>query len=183
MKAWIKRNRAAVADSWEQLLVALLVIGLMVTCLYPKKCRGQAPHETHLTVDSGMMAQLGRIADTATIEHIRCLLGVDRGDTILVDVAWEPKVTYANYTMVTFEHCPLATVGTWHNHIAMRFPILNGDTARYVRVPPHQMCYLSRPDSTAALAMKHERLSIVQVVDSVACAWIREGKTLQRVRQ
>jgi hypothetical protein len=153
---------------FERFCASLLLVGAAIA----SRCAGQGV----LVIDSVMIAELGRVADTAHVEHFRCLLGLDRGDTLIVDLAWEPVILYADYDNVHPGRCPVATVGTWHVHLGWHQPIWAHDSTHRIPIDLRTACFLSAPD-TAALLLG-PRLSIVQVNDSVICAWVKTGNVI-----
>ncbi len=113
-------------------------------------------------VDSAMMAELGRVADTATVEHARCLLGTRSGDTVVVVEAWTPAYRDQTPTRVRYKACPLSTVAFWHVHLPMHSP-------------PWSACALSETDRRHNRAHLGKRLEFVQVTGDVWCAWAWDG--------
>lgn len=104
-----------------------------------------------------ILDSLSSIADTAKIEHLRCLLGA-RNDSILVIVAaYEPEIGQADADSVRYGHCPaLITVGTWHNHP----PPYRG--------PKEGYCQLSKQDAEAS-----ELMQLISVDRHLSCLFLR----------
>lgn len=117
-----------------------------------------------------MLAELGQIADTATIEHVRCLLGAVRGDTMYVIAAWEPPIIHATALIASFGPCPpLLTLGGWHNHIPRDVTVMGED--RGAR-PPAEYCELSQVDRRAALRPDAPLFQVIHVNRDITCAWV-----------
>lgn len=94
-------------------------------------------------------------------EAVRCLIGLARGDSILVDLAWEPPIQRSTPNSVAFRPCPIATVALWHNHPGTR------DSE------PEYSCYLSQIDIREAIQPRAPLVQMVQVTDTVFCWWTR----------
>lgn len=109
-----------------------------------------APHITE---------ELDALADTLRIETVRCLIGVVRGQTADVDLAWEPPIELSTASQVQYQSCPSATLALWHNH-----PPIPGEAPEYG-------CYLSATDIREALDPRSPPIQIVQVTANVACWW------------
>lgn len=137
----------------------LKIVALLALFLGFGSSKAAAQHMVLL--DSTMMMRLGQVAETATTEHARCLLGIYKGDTVAADVAWPPKILYTDSLNVFYAKCPLASVGTWHNHI------------QRAKHPAQDWCYLSPADSIG-LKLGRERLIIVSVNEAIMCAWVRD---------
>lgn len=166
----------------ERFAAALLCIGL---AFYSKAC-GQAPPEAAHTVliSEPLVAMLDTLADTATIEHYRCLLGAQRHDTLGIVRAFEPLILHADYNTVTAAGCPRFTVGTWHNHLPYNIPMTDPHN-RQTRVDPASVCELSPADRLSATA-EPWTFSMISVAAGVHCAWQRnveaDGTTVRFVR-
>src|SRR2546429_8311533 len=96
----------------ERLAFGALVLG---AALYGK-ARGERappPAAAHtIFLAEGLVEHLDSIADTATLEHFRCLLGQQVGDSLAIGRAVEPLIVFADYNGVKAGPCPAFTVGT-----------------------------------------------------------------------
>jgi hypothetical protein len=156
-----------------------LVAWLMWFGACTSQVRPQAPHQV-VTFDS-LIAQLDSIADTASIEHYRCLLGWRRADSLLVAAMWAPPIVYADYNAVTpAVQCPDGSVGIWHNHLPYTVP-MNDPHNRSTKVEPWSVCELSPIDRRSAM-LDGPVLQIISVANGVHCAWLRASdSTLTRL--
>lgn len=112
-----------------------------------------------------MLNELGAIADTATVEHFRCLLGAWQGDTLFIVAAHEPEVRFANAFGVGTGPCPpLITWGEYHNHLPLNLTI-NGEIRP--ALPPEAMCDLSPLDRRSEIPFQ-----VIYVNKDVSCAWV-----------
>lgn len=147
-------------------------------------CAGaQVPPVAHTTlISDSLVASLDAIADTATIEHFRCLGGVARRDSLFIVAAWEPVIVFADYNGVKAGACPPHTVGTWHTHLPYNIP-MNDPHNRATPVEPWSVCDLSPVDKASA-ATEAWTFSMISVANGVHCAWQRvtEGDSLRFVR-
>ena len=114
-----------------------------------------------LVVMEEILDELAHLAETSRRETVRCLIGVVRGDTALIDLAWTPPIHGSSSSSVQFEHCPLATIAEWHNH-----PWTDEPT-------PESACYLSEADIAGALRPGGPLVQFVQVTRAVSCWWLR----------
>ena len=114
-----------------------------------------------LVITESVFDNLRAIADTARAETVRCLVGVVRGDSAYIDLAWQPPISYADEGYVVFTGCPAATIAQWHNHIRDR------------RFASEYACYLSSVDVDAAQDDRSPPVQMVQVDDRVMCWWTR----------
>jgi len=124
-----------------------------------------------------MLEALGAIADTAHIEHYRCLLGVQRADTLYVMAAWEPKIKVATALFIApAEPCPpLITVGEWHNHRPRTITAMGEDLGQ--TWPLAVYCELSREDRRSEQHPLAPPLQLISVTRNVSCAWaLHEGR-------
>ena len=111
-------------------------------------------------IENSLLDSLDALADGATLEHVRCLMGVERNDTLWIDHMYEPKITIAAPDSVVTAPCSKGTIALWHNH-----------TIRPESVtPPEERCFLSPTDITTALR-GHAFIWIVQVTRDVVCWW------------
>jgi len=105
--------------------------------------------------------ELAFLADTSRTETVRCLMGTDLGDSLFIDVAFEPAIIHSTAQRVRFKRCPGATLAIWHNHVA-------GPDSK-----PEQVCGLSQADIREALRPGSPKLMIVQVDAENICWWSR----------
>lgn len=113
----------------------------------------------HLGVSPEIVAELNRLADTSRNETIRCLTGVVRGDTAVVEAVLTPVIHGSDNAGVHYGGCPSGTVAEWHNHPWTAEP------------KPENACYLSRADIASALRAGAAPVQIVQVTAQVTCWW------------
>ena len=127
------------------------------------------------SIDNSFIQHLNGIADTATIEYVRCLLGGMRNDTTVITAVFAPAVRRASRFSAVTAACPaLVTVGTWHNHLAIELVVKNGDTTT-VALPPRMACYLSEMDVRNILEVDIPRgvtITVVQVDRNTVCWWL-----------
>ncbi len=105
--------------------------------------------------------ELGLLADTSGVETVRCLIGLTHGDSIFIDLAWQPPVLQSAPNSVAYRPCPVATIVLWHNHPGTR------------DAEPEYSCYLSQVDIREAVRSWAPRFQMVQVTGAVACWWTR----------
>jgi hypothetical protein len=151
---------------------------LSLACLAAPAACG-APHAVFL--DDSMMAQLGRLADTATIEHGRCLIGKVEGDTAFIDLAVAPASELGTPIGVTFGPCSIATLALWHNHLPFEFSFTGEKVGP---VPPAFACALSPQDRFSASRPEAPAYTLIHVTHAVYCMWVKveDGKNLRLVR-
>jgi hypothetical protein len=106
--------------------------------------------------------ELALLADTSQTETVRCLLGLDLGDTLIIHIATIPQIHESSPTRVRFQRCPATALAVWHNHVA-------GPNAR-----PKAACALSRADIVEALQPGSPKLMVVQVNAETVCWWSKE---------
>lgn len=114
----------------------------------------------HLVAPTAIWDQLDKLADTATVEHARCLLGAIRKDTAYVDRMTEVTVALATDTSIVRYPCPAGAMLSWHNHINKR------------GAPDSYMCFLSSHDFITAIA-ERAWFVMVQVNGKYSCWWSR----------
>jgi hypothetical protein len=126
---------------------------------------GDAAHQPgrHLrfVLADHVVEELGALVDELRRETVRCLIGVVRGDSAVVDLAWRPPIDASTPTHVQYWSCPAATLALWHNHVWT------------VEPAPEYACYLSATDIDEALRPHGPPIQIVQVTSEVACWWTR----------
>src|ERR1700694_2499803 len=117
--------------------------------------------------DRAMLEEFGAIADTAHVEHFRCLLGGWRGDTLDVLMAYEPTIVAARATILSPGPCPpLLTIGTWHNHIPRTTTQMGENLGQTKALAEY--CKLSLEDRTADAALLRK---LISVTHDASCAW------------
>lgn len=138
------------------------------------------PGRHHVIVSPEVMATLGLLADTATIEHTRCLVGksiaTNGADTLYaVDLIFAPRVAKQDALKVAgVACCPVATVSSWHNHILLvvkglgRGPWFTTDTTG------RAACFAAAQDVFAGSGPSAAPLMTVQVNSRTFCWWTRD---------
>jgi hypothetical protein len=125
-----------------------------------------------------VLAELGQIADTAHIEHYRCLLGGWRNDTLYVVAAVEPQIIAATALFISTGPCPpLLTVAEWHSHVPRRFTLMGED--RGSDIPPEAYCELSPTDRR--VHPWSPLLQLLSVTETVSCAWVLDRGQYTRI--
>ena len=160
---------------WRAVLFALVFIGVgAILAQEPEEPHKFAPLVAphHMVFDMDMTDELGEIADSATIEHVRCLIGIIEGDTGYVDWAVEPKSVEASAVAARFTGCPLATLVEWHNHLPYEFD-MEGQSR--TPVPPLSVCRLSPIDARQLLEARAP-YSLISVNREVSCLFVRAQK-------
>lgn len=143
-------------------LVGLLSSGLQTSPPPAPQAADTAVDTLHILVDSVLIDSLDQIADTATVEHFRCLVGgYLPPDTVVVTKLVAPKENNASLFHVTAELCPPHTVGAWHIHLPVAVRILNDSTSEVVPIPTAAACYFSYGDVQEA--GHHPELSFYMV--------------------
>ena len=120
---------------------------------------GVVGRTVRVVITPGVYDTLARLAEDLQVETVRCLIGVERGDSLIIDLAWEPEIEDYSRHHVRYRRCPLATMALWHNHIAQP------------DMEPWDMCYLSQTDIGEALQFDAPPLQVVQVGAEVMCWW------------
>ena len=118
-----------------------------------------------LTIAPHVFDELDRLADTLRVETVRCLIGTVSGMEAMIDLAYEPPVTFSGANQVSYQSCPRATIIVWHNH-----PKFEGVDAEYA-------CYLSPTDIREGSDPRAPALQMVQVNRDVACWWLKRQVT------
>jgi hypothetical protein len=126
----------------------------------------------------GVEALLDSIADSATVEHARCLYGTTRPDgSFSLSWAVEPHVdSLIGRDQLAVEPCPRIALAFWHNHRPGWIPgnVIGG--AVYLpeaRSMPERACYLSQQDILSAIRAIAPPLQIVQVKRGIRCWWTK----------
>lgn len=114
-----------------------------------------------IVITADVFDELGVLADTLLVETVRCLIGLAQGDSILVDLAWQPPIEQSTPNSVAYRPCPVATIALWHNHLEVR------DSE------PEYSCYLSEVDIREAIRSGAPPMQMVQVTGGVSCWWTR----------
>jgi len=110
-----------------------------------------------------LLLLLEAIADTASVEHYRCLYADRWGGPLVTAV--QPVIQWATVSSIAFEPCPDGALAEWHNHLAMAFATTGEPRGR---VPPAAMCYLSHVDT--ASAFNEQYLSVAR---GTSCRFLR----------
>lgn len=118
------------------------------------------PH-VRVVVADDVFEELDFLADTSRVETVRCLIGLAQGDSLLIDLAWQPPIHRSTPNSVAYSPCPVATIALWHNHPWTQ------------EFEPEYSCYLSQTDIQAAVQAWAPPIQMVQVTGSVACWWTR----------
>jgi hypothetical protein len=151
-------------------LSAALALGLL-SCPVVAGQRTQAQPRKHVIVMiDRLAAELGAIADTATVEHFRCLYGIAKPDTTYLVEAIDPGILEATPVNLSHEPCPAVALAEWHVHLV-------GVTMTGTIIPglnPQSSCYLSGTDLRAARDYHSAKLLFVQVDARTLCWWTQE---------
>lgn len=130
-----------------------------------------AAHGQVVNWSQSMLDELGAIADTATIEHLRCLLAAWRNDTLYIVAAHEPKIIAATALFLSSGPCPaLVTAGEWHNHIPRQITMMGENLGS--PYPPAAYCDLSLVDRKAERRPAPPLLLMISVNKDVSCLWV-----------
>ena len=141
---------------------------------------GRCADAQRLTVDVNLQDYLGKVADTATVEHHICLFAIKhlsaQGDTILVmnSEMWPTQTATADF--VFSDACPDDAFAAWHNHIRARVEVAFAEF--HISIPSNvkgdaRACYLSSLDFRTTLR-EHVRMQIVQVNYRTFCWWTKQ---------
>lgn len=164
---------------WSMILLLLLL---------PSRSPAQETF-TPESIDKSVLNMLGDVADSATIEHVFCLLAVPDGsvDSLgrkggIISVFVEPPQS-GTPGRITFADCPFGTIIQWHNHILTE--TLKALTALDI-TPPADVkgawrgCVLSINDYDEALRVTAP-VTMIQVNTNVMCWWTKsEVRSLPR---
>jgi hypothetical protein len=152
--------------------LALLALGVQ-TCMLPLVAQTPTPPATFTFGLAVALAEsLDAIADTATVEHARCLYGVTTPDGVTLTRAFEPHVIEADWMTYSGDMCPGQPLAFWHVHIPHNFNIMgirSGGDAE-----PRDYCFLSRPDMISTLRPVDPPLQLVGVGHRLLCWWSRQ---------
>mgnify|MGYP001583311894 CR=1 FL=1 len=131
------------------------------------------------------MVALGQLADTATVEYVRCLLGAMRRvgsyEFYTIDAAVPPVSLrrVKKRQIVSFDCSFAALIGVWHNHVLAEFQDLEpGPWSWDAPTPAAEACQLSRDDLLTTLRGASGAVAVVQVDARTFCWWYRDA--LQR---
>lgn len=120
---------------------------------------GQEPGMiARVSLDYELVAALGRIADTATVEQVRCLGGDRVADTLFLNRAIARPTVEASDSSLVAVGCPPGTFAIWHTHI-----LRPGQH-------PLDVCFLSEDDIHTAVRARVP-MQIVQVSSALWCYW------------
>lgn len=145
------------------MILSLLVLALLQTKPGPE-----------VVVNRTVVAYLEQIADTATVEHARCLgVSMSRArDTLWIDRVFETPwlVTEPTETSVKIEYwsCPLGTIATWHNHLRFQ--------ERIPSISPEYYCQMSlgkEKDEGLLLDPRGPPFLVISVTKGVSCFFQR----------
>lgn len=126
-----------------------------------------APPAYHILMTRDVSDELGALADSATVEHVRCLFGVTLPDTMVIFRTFEPQVREATPLAVGHEECPGYPLAIWHNHLAG--VTITGEIRK--GWDPRHSCYLSRLDLNDGSEVQAPKLQFVQVDRDTSCWW------------
>lgn len=166
-------------------LVAVVAPPIVLAASLLVSCEEQLLGQDTLFFNAAVLQELGRLADTATIEHAACLLWARTG------IGPEEEIHYVFYppvwpiisgtgltprVAVNTDECPIGTALRWHNHI---LHVSDSLYAKYGIVPPDSLkslaaraCVLSRGDATSA----HKSVApatMISVTAKTWCIWTR----------
>jgi hypothetical protein len=131
-----------------------------------------ASAQSQLEFDVRVRAYLEQIADTATVEHARCVLATWYGDTLrfdgIAEAPWIESDASADAVAVNWGLCPGATRAIWHNHIYL--------DAQHTK---QEHCYASRLDEEKMLNPTFPPVLFVSVGSGVSCAFMLVGADRQ----
>lgn len=147
--------------SWLLLLVMIIPAPVRAQQEYGVSHHDRDLPSLRLIIAPHVSQELDRLADTLQVETVRCLIGVVRARSAMIDLAWTPPIEVSAANRVKYQSCPSATLALWHNH--PRFP---GEEPEYA-------CYLSATDILEAVRPIAPPIQIVQVTGAVACWWSR----------
>lgn len=123
-----------------------------------------AAHAQSFAMSDRLVSGLAAIADTATVEHARCLFGRTWPNTITADSAVEPQVTRQAGLIVSLTPCPFGALALWHVHLVAQTRASSAEAA----------CFLSPRDLDAGIRWDAPLVMVVQTSDGVWCWWSRE---------
>ena len=116
------------------------------------------------TMTDTLEANLAAVADTAMVEHARCLFGVTRPNAVMADSAVEPTVKRRAGLIVSIAPCPFGAIALWHVHVLAQTKAPSAEAA----------CFLSRGDVEAGMRWDAPPVMVVHTVADVWCWWSRE---------
>ncbi len=184
---------------WDERLLGAILIA-MAFC--GGGAHAQAAEEPPIFVfdDSALFAGLGAIADTATVEHVRCLLAYESPryavpfprDMREWHLAWAVEPFGAASLVLgtngsprssqaaDFTACPIGTIAGWHNHVLATFRSIPKVDARQDGTP-ESACALSQTDVWTATKPDAPPEQYVSVDRDTYCWWRKSD--LQALRQ
>lgn len=107
---------------------------------------------------------LAALADTAVVEHARCLFGVTRPNVVVADSAVEPDAKRRGGLIVSMTPCPFGAIALWHVHLLAQTKASSAEAA----------CFLSRGDVAAGMRWDAPLVMVVHASGAVWCWWSRE---------
>jgi len=140
--------------------------------LYATTCgAGAQGQEAVIRFYDPVLRELGQLADTAHIEHYRCLLGVWQNDTLYITAAYEPEIIAATALFVSTGPCPpRLTQGEFHNHIPRNITVMGEDRGQIW--PLESYCVLSPVDRRAEKRPSPPLLQLIAVTKDLSCLWV-----------
>jgi len=171
-------NMSRLEKIWTTILVLATACVQGLAAQYPTELdsiKFPVPH-IWVNVDIRLQAWLGKIADTATVEHFACLGGtafVHDGDTLLaIRGAFLPRtVNDAGHGLV-LGGCPEGTLLGWHNHLYGAVKTFFEQQGWKVTGDSAQACYLSPVDFQSGLWKTGTVFGeVVQVNARTFCWW------------
>lgn len=124
---------------------------------------GPAPAQ-QFTLTDPLAFVLAAIADTATVEHARCLFGRTRPNVVVADSAVEPAVVRRDGLIVSLKPCPFGALALWHVHVVAQTKAPSAEGA----------CFLSPRDVDAGLRHDAPLVMLVHASGDVWCWWSKE---------
>jgi hypothetical protein len=116
------------------------------------------------TMTATLGAALAAVADTAGVEHARCLFGVTQPNAVVADSAVEPVVKRRAGLIVSIAPCPFGAIALWHVHVVAQTRASSAQAA----------CFLSRGDVEAGMRWDAPLVMVVHTAADVWCWWSRE---------
>jgi len=155
----------------RRLLVAACILpGAALLGLAASTQSNYPPH--HIVFDADLIASLGKIADTATVEHDRCLGVGIVGDTAYIVTELEPKVLFSSPDSIIVGACPRGYLVTWHYHMTSYVTA----TGRVIHFqPPFEwLCDLSASDRYS-MVREDQPYWLVHVNSKIYCLFVKFG--------
>jgi len=137
--------------------VAMIAVALAL-------CVASSSTAQQFTMAEPLLSSLNALADTATVEHARCLFGITRPNSAVADSATEPEVTRRAGLIVSLKPCPFGAIALWHVHVL----------AQTRASSPEAACFLSPGDIETGMRRDAPIVMVVHVGAAVWCWWSRE---------